>query len=117
MSDFKLLNRVKKMKLRKALIGVQVQRLMAELPTYTPEELRRLQMPYHEALYCEMTENGYYESVYYIKRLIEYQEERRVENGLETSMANKPRLLHSKHILDKLMVGFSKAEQFSQQSY
>ncbi|XP_072754856.1 uncharacterized protein [Anoplolepis gracilipes] len=81
------------------------------LPILKPSEVKRFHLPTHEAIIRELEENGYEESVSYLKELFELDEETRREAGPGTLTWKKPRLKDNKDALIRLKGGLIALEQ------
>ncbi|XP_050466866.1 uncharacterized protein LOC126859522 [Cataglyphis hispanica] len=81
------------------------------LPILKPSEVKRFHLPLHEAIIHELEENGYEESIRYLKELFELDEETRKETGPGTLTWKKPRLKDNKDALKCLKEGLIACEQ------
>lgn len=91
------------------------ERLRSNLPNLDERQIRRHRIPYHEALYLELVEDGYFSSADYINRLMKYQNEFRSKSDKESPIMKKPLLQDSKDTLKSLYIGFRDAENGSRQ--
>lgn len=71
----------------------------------------RFYLPFHEAVIHELEENGYEESIRYLKELFELDEETRKEAGPGTLTWKKPRLKDNKDAMKCLKKGLIAFEQ------
>ncbi|XP_067206946.1 uncharacterized protein [Linepithema humile] len=88
--------------------------LKAMLPILKPSEiiiLNRFYLPFHEVIIDELEENGYRESVDYLQKLTEFDEEIRKEAGPGTLIWEKPCLKDNKKAMMRLKEGLMAYEE------
>ncbi|KAL2720741.1 tetratricopeptide repeat protein 29-like [Vespula squamosa] len=76
--------------------------LKAMLPMIPFSEVKRFYLKHHEAVIDELQEEGLEEAADFIKKLIDFNEEKRNVAGPGTSIWNKPRLMEQRDLLDNL---------------
>lgn len=77
----------------------------------THRSSNRFHLSLHEAIIHEFEENGYKESISYLKELFELDEEIRKEAGPGTLTWKKPRLKDNKDAMTRLKKGLIAFEQ------
>nr|XP_012217883.1 PREDICTED: uncharacterized protein LOC105669475 [Linepithema humile] len=85
--------------------------LKAMLPILKPSEVKRFYLPFHEVIIDELEENGYRESVDYLQKLTEFDEEIRKEAGPGTLIWEKPCLKDNKKAMMRLKEGLMAYEE------
>lgn len=73
--------------------------------------IHRFYLPFHEVTIDELEESGYKESVNYLKKLIELDEEIRKKVGPDTLIWEKPRLKNNRKAMMRLKEGLMIFEQ------
>lgn len=78
--------------------------------------LSRHRIPYHEALYLELQEDGLTESANFLHSLIEYQDAIRSKSEPESLVWSRPLLKDHREMIDELYNGIRTAETAFQNS-
>ncbi|KAF2882661.1 hypothetical protein ILUMI_23525 [Ignelater luminosus] len=110
MTSIEMLPPTKRDRLKKQAKLEVKKKLREALPILTRNEIRRVRLPYHEALLLELEEDGYTSSAEFLKQLIQYQEDMRREHGPDSVVSSRPRLLDCRKELDRLYSGLKTAE-------
>ncbi|XP_066581956.1 uncharacterized protein [Prorops nasuta] len=85
--------------------------LKALLPSLNRAEIRRLRIPYRDAVLYELEENHYPDSAKYLRNLFSLDEEIRQFFGPDTLEWEKPRLENNKELIDILIDGLKVVEE------
>lgn len=104
------LSPVKKEHLKKQKKLELREKLRTQLPVLDKAQIRRIRLPHHEALFAELIENGYDETVEFLQQTIDVQENLRSKYGPGTIIWMRPQLIYSQENLEILSKCLSKAE-------
>ncbi|GLV36098.1 hypothetical protein CBL_01862 [Carabus blaptoides fortunei] len=98
-------------KLRAQELQILKDNIRKKLPVLNKAQIRRHRIPYHEALYLELQEEGFAESANFLRSLIEYQDAIRNKAEPESLVWSKPLLKDHPEMIDELYNGIKSAEK------
>ncbi|XP_030758504.1 uncharacterized protein LOC115884137 isoform X2 [Sitophilus oryzae] len=103
-------NLLKRERQRKQLTKREIERMRAELPKYSLNEIRQYKLPYYEALLLQLHESGHLGTEAYIQSIFDVQNKLREEAGYQSNIWQQPILKFSEKELRKLSDALVKSE-------